>query len=629
MREAALTVCLTASLLAPVLTGGLEAPLALAVLLPCLLAPWLRGVSERLPWRPALLVGGVVIAVAVGRGMPPDAGLGAWLALMIAHQRLGPAPERYDRVALLMGVLLLVGTAARSRGLAFLPVTLAWMIAAPIALWEPMRGTFGSARNLARLRMTVGTVVLTCALFVALPRLAGGGAAPEAETGLTEALEAGSFDQLADDPRVVAELRYEHPPAGPVRLRAAALDLFDRRSWTSSVAARPVARFASGARWRVRVEQPDLGRTLLLPGPVARWVEGGEGRVQDVSDVWRSTTTGPANFSVEIGLDGLPVVPLLVHEVARYLQLPEGLDPRVHELAEQLVAGRSGSEERLAAVVEHLSTRYEYSRTNLRSQGDPLVRFLFEARYGHCEYFASATAVLLRLAGVPARVITGFAGGEPIEGGWRFRGTDAHAWVEAWLPERGWVLIDTTLGVAARELSMAPAPSGLPAPIPVPAWKRPLPTLERWWERDVVGFAAGHQQALLTRVDLVRPSWWWLLLPLAWLGLRAWSGRPIVAGQGSIRPGRSRDEVATALQTALAQVAEQVPPAPPALPPLDAAQWYAARWGEGLAPLVQLAWLHYEVAYGGAPTDERLEDARRLVASISTWRPPPPGGEER
>jgi len=77
---------------------------------------------------------------------------------------------------------------------------------------------------------------------------------------------------------------------------------------------------------------------------------------------------------------------------------------------------------------------------------DPLAYFLFTRKQGHCEYFASAMTVMLRTAGIPARLATGFQSGvyNPITDFWLVRASDAHAWVEAWIPGRGWTTFDPT-----------------------------------------------------------------------------------------------------------------------------------------------------------------------------------------
>jgi transglutaminase-like putative cysteine protease len=98
-------------------------------------------------------------------------------------------------------------------------------------------------------------------------------------------------------------------------------------------------------------------------------------------------------------------------------------------------------------IERHLRKDYTYSLSLLKSEvSDPLAHFLFERKAGHCEYFASAMAVMLRTIGIPSRVVTGFQSGiyNPISGWQVIRASDAHSWVEAFLPRRGWTTFDPT-----------------------------------------------------------------------------------------------------------------------------------------------------------------------------------------
>jgi protein-glutamine gamma-glutamyltransferase len=157
---------------------------------------------------------------------------------------------------------------------------------------------------------------------------------------------------------------------------------------------------------------------------------------------------------------GQPISPL-PDEDERYRRLPEGLDARVVQLAEQLTRGMTSDREKVEALLAHFSkSRFEYSLEPLAgTSNDPLVRFLFEAKKGHCELYAGALAVLLRLAGVKARVATGFYGGwwNSLGGYLELGDADAHAWVEAWY-DGAWHWVDATpedLRARRKEKSLA------------------------------------------------------------------------------------------------------------------------------------------------------------------------------
>jgi hypothetical protein len=134
----------------------------------------------------------------------------------------------------------------------------------------------------------------------------------------------------------------------------------------------------------------------------------------------------------------------------RYTQLPANLSPRVRELAETITRGEPTALGKARALERYLSSHYRYT-LNLESGGaeSPLDDFLFRSRAGHCEYFSTAMAVMLRTMGVPSRNVTGFLGGTYNRYGrfYEVHQGDSHSWVEAWDPQQGWVTFDPTPAV--------------------------------------------------------------------------------------------------------------------------------------------------------------------------------------
>jgi len=239
--------------------------------------------------------------------------------------------------------------------------------------------------------------------------------------------------------------------------RVFALDRFDGRTWeaTAPWPARGVDRPARDARgswdWaRVKV------RRLVPrgePHPVVLFGRSGPKPVslrdprQSPGGTWYSSIPQASlrfEYSVALGADG-PLPPPA--DRSRLLALPEDLSPKIRALAEELTDGHRGFESRAGAILDHFDRQFTYSLEPLEGTSDePLERFLFEARSGHCELYAGAVAVLLRAAQIPARVVTGYYGGwwNAAAGQLEFVGEDAHAWVEAYDPNRGWVWLDAT-----------------------------------------------------------------------------------------------------------------------------------------------------------------------------------------
>jgi protein-glutamine gamma-glutamyltransferase len=169
-----------------------------------------------------------------------------------------------------------------------------------------------------------------------------------------------------------------------------------------------------------------------------------------------------------------------------YLQLPE-LDPRIAELASQISSSATNNYDKAVAIEKYLKTHYGYTLQLLRTPvADPLGNFLFERKQGHCEYFASSMAVMLRTLRIPSRVVNGFRSSEfnDITGNYVIRARDAHAWVEAYFPGYGWITFDPTPGGTVG------SPQG---------WSRALLYFDAaasFWREWVVSYDSSHQYVL-------------------------------------------------------------------------------------------------------------------------------------
>jgi len=178
-----------------------------------------------------------------------------------------------------------------------------------------------------------------------------------------------------------------------------------------------------------------------------------------------------------------------------WLQLPE-LDPRIVQLANEITGKYRRQYDKARALETWLRSNYGYAYTpplsrmyEVTEDGDPLAFFLFDAREGYCEYFATAMTVMLRAIGIPARVTGGFLAGEynPISGSWTVRRKHSHIWTEAWFPPYGWVEFDATPGeefpaepARARFFSNLAEAAGL------------------WWRENVVNYDASRQYSVIS-----------------------------------------------------------------------------------------------------------------------------------
>jgi hypothetical protein len=179
-------------------------------------------------------------------------------------------------------------------------------------------------------------------------------------------------------------------------------------------------------------------------------------------------------------------------ERRQYLSLP-ALDPRIRELARNTVRGLNNDTDRAVALARHLRANYGYTlELPAHEVADPLAYFLFARKKGHCEYFASAMAVMLRTLGIPSRLVTGFQSGifNPLTELYVIRASDAHSWVEAWLPARGWVTFDPT--------PPDPSPGANALLIKLALY---ADAVETFWQEWVLSYDLGHQAKLADRME--------------------------------------------------------------------------------------------------------------------------------
>ena len=178
-----------------------------------------------------------------------------------------------------------------------------------------------------------------------------------------------------------------------------------------------------------------------------------------------------------------------------------GVSSAIRDLAAE-VAGQGPVAERVRRIETFLSGSFDYTLDFVgRRSGAPIDDFLFRYRSGHCEYFASAMVLMLRTQGIPARFVTGFLGAEfnPLEGYYIVRQSNAHAWVEAYVPEVGWQTFDPT------------PPAGRPGLQPVSLWalmRQAYDWIHFRWDRYVISYSATDQARVLRQVISYWSSWW-------------------------------------------------------------------------------------------------------------------------
>ena len=326
-------------------------------------------------------------------------------------------------------------------------------------------------------------LVLGAALFVVLPRpfAGGGGLGDRHRVGFSNEVNLGLTGSLDPDPSPVMRVQ---PLAGSeinsMRWRGVALYRFDGVRWS---APRPGLRqLSSRGAGYARVghdRRADQGRRLeyrVTQEPLATdslFLAGQPERISGIfstllitdQDVFQAPESrgGAVRFEAVTWLpdrdklQSSDVIELFSREFKEdYLDTP-ALDPRVAELAYEIVADARSPLERARRLEEHLKTQFGYT-LDLPTQrtADPVATFLFERKEGHCEYFATSMALMLRTLNIPSRIVSGFAGGvsNPLTGMLVLRSSDAHSWVEAYIPGYGWLEFDPTPAIGVFDRAM-------------------------------------------------------------------------------------------------------------------------------------------------------------------------------
>jgi transglutaminase-like putative cysteine protease len=227
------------------------------------------------------------------------------------------------------------------------------------------------------------------------------------------------------------------------------------------------------------------------------------------------------------------------------LQLPDGVSTRVQDLAHSWREHSSSDKEVVKQALTYFNRQdFVYTLEPPLLGSDPVDEFLFSTRRGFCEHYAAAFVVLMRSAGIPARVVTGYQGGEynPLGDYWLIRQSDAHAWAEVWLPDGGWQRIDPTAAVAPERiehsLDTAGGAAGAAASFRLPdsdllgrnlrKLRYLLDAMNNQWHEWVLSYGPQRQLEFLASLGIARASWkhmalaLLLLTGLLLLGIALW-----------------------------------------------------------------------------------------------------------
>ncbi|MCH7342304.1 DUF3488 and transglutaminase-like domain-containing protein [Pelomonas sp. CA6] len=405
-------------------------------------------------------------------------------------------------------------------------------------------------------RNTLWGMPVMLALFLLFPRLPPLWGLPQneqARTGLSDQMELGAFTDLAVDDSIALRLKFSDgapPPAQPqLYFRGQVLSRFDGKTWHAAPTALPwggqapsrtplFAMQGTPRAYEMTVEPLRITTIPLLehaPGEPGAPLEAGELTLRRaVQGQW--VARRPVVERLRLQAQAYPAARLgplqRGPELLGELDLPAGLNPRSRAwaLEQRRLLQQNPALAAPAALSRALAGRllqeirgggFEYTLApGLYGEASPhrVDEFWFDRRQGFCEHFAAAFVVLMRSAGVPARVVTGFQGADPqlSDGYLVVRMSQAHAWAEYWLEGEGWQRVDPTAAVAPERIRGRPlrSPPGVLAnalsQVDPRLWaglRQAWEVLENRWQQQVLNYARSDQFELLKRLGFARPDW--------------------------------------------------------------------------------------------------------------------------
>ncbi len=585
------------------------------------------------------LVAGVLYSYRTLNGLEAGSAL---LVAMGAMKILETRARRDIQVLAFIGYFLVLTQLLYDQPVWSLPWLVLTVAAITLALLQGVRHgpPLGASEGIGLVgRMLAFAVPVAAVMWVLFPRVPGPfwalpSTGASGLTGLDDEMSPGTVTRLIQSDEVAFRVSFEDdvPPNALLYWRGPVLERFDGITWRDGERW-PLRSPAMGlrgepVRYRMVIEPNGRPWILALDYPV-RW---GDGDIL-LTHEFQLVTRQPLENLRAVELVSYPAA---VPETAlgdgarlRLTRLPAGRNPRTVALAAELRRASASDADFVNAVLNRFrSEAFVYTLQPPALAGaHPVDEFLFRTRRGFCEHYASAFTVLARAAGIPARVVTGYQGGElnPVSNRVVVRQSDAHAWSEVWLDGQGWVRVDATGAVAPNRIELGVA-EALPAGEALPgAALRGLPLLERlrqnWdalntvWNDWVLAYGPERQQAFLEWLGLRGADWRTLVLGLtlfvaavmaslaAWL---AWQSR-----------GPGPDPVLRPYRRFCAKLAAAGLERAPAEGPQDFAGRVAALRPDLAAAVAGITDDYVALRYGPEADPARLRALRQQVRSFS------------
>ena len=527
---------------------------------------------------------------------------------------------------------------------------------------------------------------MTVAIFFTIPRLSAGfyqkGFGENIRTsGFSETVNLGAIGPIKRDPSVV--MRVEVPGRTPRSLdrlyvRGLAFDQYDGKSWMNRLGYRRNLSEEGPGTFVIRGHQGPAGSRLgeairqhILLEPLdtavlfgAPFIERLSGKFPAVQSDLAGSVYLPfpsvSRIEYTVVSRANPVLPadlgsdatLYPESFARhFLQVPY-ISERIGKLAEDLTRSEHSPYEKAQAIQTFLTRNYRYSLdAPLAGLDRPLEEFLFLRKTGYCEHYATAMVIMLRMVGIPARLVTGFLAAEWNEYGHYYvvRQQDAHAWVEVHLPHSGWVMMDPT------------PPSNEGVENGSSAWQalgRILDSVKLQWSRFFVQYSAADQLAVVRELKAggksvghrtldsmatvlgpvtrllgmipdqvfrggIRPRAAMLGLTLVLLIFSLWLGLKAIAGATPVDKRIARDEqrIVELYKQMITRLADRGIARTTGTTPLELVHVTRVRWNEANPAVAAITELYCRSRFGGIPlTEDELESAKDRLGELTLLR---------
>lgn len=480
---------------------------------------------------------------------------------------------------------------------------------------------------------------LTMLLFLLFPRVPGPfWALPTSgagTTGLSDTMEPGTISNLLRSGAVAFRVEFEGapPPAHQRYWRGPVLDVIEGRRWRTT----PVGSAGSSVASR----GDEIGYWITLEPHHRTWLfaldvptEATAPRYTRLNANAELLARSPVKERRRFRIGSFPDYRIdaegLGTSRGRFLDVSRTENPRTRDLALRWRARHADDAAVVRAALAFFNTEpFAYTlRPPLLPARAASDAFLFDTRRGFCEHYASSFALLMRYAGIPARVVTGYQGGElnPLARHFTIRQSDAHAWNEVWLAGRGWVRVDPTAAVAPERVedgiqgaladgeSLAPLLMGQGA-----MWSRlrhGWDAVNAAWNEHVLGYGRRAQLDLLRRLGIDRPSTTKLVAVLTVAGVLTFAALAALLGWRAQRA--DRDPVASAWRRFGVKLARHKVPRAPHEGPLDYARRAAAALPALAGPIQDICRRYVAERYGATPSQAGARDLAARVRRFPT-----------